>query len=283
MIVQITRTKNELFLIKEMLPQWQKYADSFVFFDDNSEDGTYDFLMDNREKYNILSVLKNDQPSDQVKMESTERQKLFDEAFKHSGNIICLDSDEYLDGLITKEQLEDALENNKDTLLYCQWIQYTGKNQVRIDGPWRNNIKDRIGSYSEKSQFKSAQMHSEHLPHPGKHGVINAPVLFIAHLQWLDKLTVAVKQYFWKIEDYVNHLKFSVDITPASAYDESVSNFDWEYADIEFPLKVDENVYKKHDLENSYKYQYIRESIENYNIPNLNDWGMGIHSGDIFK
>ncbi len=31
MIVQITMTRNELFLIKEMLPQWQKYADGFVF------------------------------------------------------------------------------------------------------------------------------------------------------------------------------------------------------------------------------------------------------------
>ena len=280
MIVQITRTKNELFLLKEMLPVWQNYADAFVFFDDNSEDGTYDFLMENRTKYNILNVLRNTQSADEVKMESTERQKLFDEAFKHSGNIICLDTDEYLDGFITKDQLEDVLEKNKNTLLYCPWIQYTGKNQVRVDGPWRNNFKDRIGSYSEQGQFKVAQMHSEHLPHPGKQGVINSPGLFIAHLQWLDKPTVAVKQYFWKIEDYVNNLKFGVEVTPASAYDESVANFEWEYIDFDFDLKVDPEIYSKQNLEESYKYKFIRENVEKYNIPNLNDWGLNIH-GDI--
>ena len=45
---------------------------------------------------------------------------------------------------MTKDELEDVLEKNKNTLLYCPWIQYTGKNQVRVDGPWRNNFKDRI-------------------------------------------------------------------------------------------------------------------------------------------
>ena len=40
MIIQITMTKNELFLLKEMLPIWQKYADAFVFMDDDSTDGT---------------------------------------------------------------------------------------------------------------------------------------------------------------------------------------------------------------------------------------------------
>ena len=44
MIVQITRTKNELFLIKELLPIWQRYADGFVFYDDHSTDGTFEYL-----------------------------------------------------------------------------------------------------------------------------------------------------------------------------------------------------------------------------------------------
>jgi hypothetical protein len=40
MIVQVTMTRDELFIIKEMLPLWQKYADAFVFMDDNYVDGT---------------------------------------------------------------------------------------------------------------------------------------------------------------------------------------------------------------------------------------------------
>ena len=41
MIVQITKTRNEKFLIEDMLPIWKKYADGFVFLDDRSNDGTY--------------------------------------------------------------------------------------------------------------------------------------------------------------------------------------------------------------------------------------------------
>jgi len=281
MIVQITRTRDELFLIKEMLPLWQKYADGFVFMDDRSTDGTYEFLMENKDKYNILSVIKNEITDEDLSIESNERQRLFDEAYKHSGKIICLDSDEYLDGLMTKEDLEKTMDEYTDCLFYSQWVQYTSKNQIRVDGPWGQNFKDRIGSYSKRALFKEAQMHSEHIPNPGNQGVIKAPHLFIAHLQWLDKRTVGVKQYFWKITDWLNTHKFGVETTPPSAYDQSVNNFNWTYHDISsFPLKVDEKIYDKNDIKSSYKYKFIQENVERYNIPNLNDWGMGIHSGD---
>jgi len=233
MIVQITLIKNELFLLKEMIPHWQKYADAFVFMDDNSTDGTYEYLNENK--------------------------------------------DEYLDGTMSKEELEAVLNNNKDTLFHTQWIQYTGKNQIRVDGPWGYNLKDRIGSYQDKTQFKSAQMHSEHLPVPSKQAIIPAPSIFIAHLQWLDKKTVAIKQYFWKITDYVNKIKFNANTIPASAYDASVNNFNWQYADIAFSLKIDPTIYSKQDMANNYKYQFIKEKVKEYNIPNLNDWGMEIH------
>lgn len=277
MIVQITLTRNELFLIKEMMPLWQKYSDAFVFMVDRSEDGTLEYLRENKEKYNILSILTTDVKDDSPPIESEIRQRLFDEAFKYSGNIICLDTDEYLDGLINKEQLEIILEANKDTLIHSQWIQYTSTNEIRVDGPWGYNLKDRIGSYSKPVRFKSAQMHSEHLPVPEKQAVINYPRLFIAHLQWLDKKSVAVKQYYWKIVDYINRTQFGVDTIPASAYDASVNNFNWEYKSFDFPLKVDYNVYKTSGLENNYKYKFIKENVLKYNIPNLNDWDMEIH------
>ena len=131
MIVQITMIRDELFLIKEMMPHWQKHADAFVFMDDRSTDGTYEYLMENKEKFNILSVIPSNQTSSELYIESDSRQRLYDEALKHSGNILCLDADEYLDGNIQKAQLENILENNKDTIIYLRWIQYTGKNQIR--------------------------------------------------------------------------------------------------------------------------------------------------------
>lgn len=277
MIVQVIMTKNELFLIKEMMPLWKKYADGFVFMDDESDDGTYEFLIENKEKYNILSVLKTSNSSERLVVESNVRQRLFDEAFKYSGNIICMDTDEYLDGSLTKEQLEDILNNNPNTLIYSQWIQYTGKNQIRVDGPWRTNFKDRIGSYRVECKYKDAQMHAEHLPNPGKVATIDPQLIFIAHLQWLDKETVAIKQYFYKILDYVNKLKFNANVVSSIEYDYSVNNFNWEFKNFPIDLKIKEDIYKLDNPKNGFKFKYIKDNIKKYNIPNLNDWGMNIH------
>jgi len=278
MIIQITLTKNELFILKEMLPHWKKYADAFIFMDDSSTDGTYEYLLENKDKFNILNVLRTDTHiENKCAIESNNRQLLYDEAFKHSGKIICLDTDEYLDGNLTKEQLEQILETYKDTLIYMDWIQYTDYNKIRVDGKWRDHIADRIGSYSSRTAFKDAQRHSEHLPHPGKAIKINQPMLFVAHIQWLDKKTVAVKQYYWKVTDYVAQLKFGVKTTQAKEYDSSVNNFNWDIKLFDFPLKVPYNVYENHNVEESFKYKSIKENVQKYNIPNLNDWGMGIH------
>ena len=67
MIIQTTLTRNELFLIKEMMPQWQKYADGFIFMLDRCEDETYNYLMDNKKNFNILNVIINDLTPGSVK------------------------------------------------------------------------------------------------------------------------------------------------------------------------------------------------------------------------
>lgn len=270
-------TKNELFLLKEMLPIWKRYADGFVFMDDGSTDGTYEFLVENKEKYNILSILKTNRKDTDFFMESNIRQELFDEGFKYSDKILCLDSDEYLDGYIEKQQLDEIMESNKGTLFHLDWIQYIDKNEIRVDDKWRDHLADRVASYSNHAKFKTIQMHAEHLPNPGNGARIVYPHLFVSHLQWLDKTCVAIKQYYWKVFDYVNRTQFGVQTIDCKEYDKSVNNFEWQTKTISFPLKVNPNIYKLQDISNNYKYNFIKESIKKYNIPNLNDWGMGIH------
>ena len=270
-------TRNELFLIKEMLEVWKNYADGFVFLDDRSTDGTYEFLIQNKEKYNILKVLRNSSTDENLWIETDQRQLLYDEALQYSNNIICLDSDEYLDGTLSKKDLEQILDSNKNAVFYLNWIQYTNINQIRVDGPWRTNFKDRIGSYANRAIFEPTQMHSTHLPHTGKNLIIDKRSLFIAHLQWLDKKSAAIKQYFWKITDYVNRLKFNIKTIPVTAYDESVNNFNWEYEIVDFPLKISYDIYTNQNTQMNYKYKFIKDSIKKYQIPNLNDWGMNIH------
>ena len=53
MLIQITMFKNEKVLLEKLLPIWKKYADGFIFYDDYSTDGSYEFLTENKNKYNI--------------------------------------------------------------------------------------------------------------------------------------------------------------------------------------------------------------------------------------
>jgi hypothetical protein len=276
----MTMTRNELFLLKEMLPIWRKYADGFVFLDDSSTDGTYEYLKANTKEYNIIEVLQTKRSDSDLWIESNDRQMLYDLAYQKSQNLMCLDSDEYLDGQMTKEQLENLLQENKGYLLELLWIQYVNEKQVRVDGPWGQAWSpDRVGSYTQRALFPQAQMHSQHMPydHNRKSLRIHPQHLFIAHLQWIDKRSVALKQYYWKVVDYVNRVKFGAKTIDVREYDKSVNNFNWHQVDFPFPLKVRPSIYAEQDITQNYKYRFIKENIQRFSIPNLNDWGMGIH------
>lgn len=277
MIVQMTRTRDESFLIKELLPIWQKYADGFVFICDSCKDDTVDFLTKNKDKYNILEVLETDPKVSPHEYETNARQKLFDAAYKHSNKIICLDSDEYLDGKATKEQLESILNKYENTIFMLKWIQYTSKNQRRVDSFWDNSYHDRLGTFNFPAKFGTTFSHSSHMPGPCVGIKVDPEHLFIAHLQWLDKKWVGVKQYFWKVWDYVNNKEHKVNIIDCKDYDVSVNGFNWQYQDFKPELKIREDIYSLQDLKNNYKLQYIVEMTKKYNIPNLNDWGLGIY------
>ena len=276
MMVQITMARDEMVLIKELLPIWKKFADGFVFCLDSTTDGTKEYLESVKEKYNILEIIENQQSDNNLPIETDIRQRLFDTAMKYSNKIICLDADEYLDGTINKQQLENLLDSEKGVVYHLQWIQYTGKNSIRVDGPWKVNFKDRIGSYNGPAKFSWAQMHSSHLPLLNNQKTIHSDYLFVAHLQWLSKIHVAVKQYYWKTIDYVNNKKYNVHVAGTAAYDASVNNFEWENQKFSHQLKVDENVFNKINIVENYKYKEIKRLNALHEIPNLNDWGLNL-------
>jgi hypothetical protein len=276
MIVQIVMARNEHVLIKELLPVWKKYADGFVFLLDRCTDSSLEYLQEVKDQYNILEILFKGHAENDLIIETDIRQRLFDAAYKYSSKIICLDADEYLDGPMTKQELHDLLDQNKDTVLHLQWMQYTSCNTVRVDGPWRTNFKDRIGNYSQPSKFETKQNHSTHLPFSKANIGVDPSRLFIAHLQWLDKLYVAIKQYYWKVMDYANNKQFGVEIVGSKAYDESVNNFEWEEEYTLYPLKISQHVIIKMAVKNNYRLEYIREMTKKLSIPNLGDWGFNI-------
>ena len=278
MIVQITMARNELTLIRELLPIWSQYTDGFVFMLDSCTDGTQEYLEQVKDQYNILEVLTVEQNIDKTLwIETDVRGRLFNTARKYSNHIICLDADEYLDGPMTKQELEQILDQNPDTVFHLNWIQYTSSNTIRVDGPWKNNIKDRIGSYTKDVEFKKAQTHSTHLPLTDRQNIINPEQLFISHLQWLDKNHVAIKQYFWKVTDYINNKVHGVEVAGSTAYDQSVNDFNWEEEYFDHELKIREDVFELIPNSQNYRVEWIKENTKKFNIPNLGDWGLNIH------
>jgi hypothetical protein len=276
--------RNELPLIRALLPVWSKYSDAFVFMCDTCTDGTVEYLNSVKTQFNILEILEEKQnPDDDLWMETNTRGRLFDTAKKYSDNIICLDADEYLDGKMSKEELENLLTQNKDTTFHLQWVQYTSCNTSRVDGPWKNNFKDRIGNYTNPCQFSPTQMHSTHLPIAQNQTAIPPEVLFISHLQWVDKIHVAIKQYYWKTVDYVNNKLYGISTAGNAAYDASVNNFDWQEEYTFYPLKISTSIIEKHAIKNNYRLNIIKEYSKKYDIPNLGDWGLDLLSIDESK
>jgi hypothetical protein len=282
MIIQITMFKNELKLLQKLLPIWTRYADGFVFYDDDSNDGSYEYLQENKNTYNILEIIRSDKNSfetngsvgNRLQIEKDLRQPMFDVARKYSKNIICLDSDEYFDGEMTKQDLESLLESNPNTLCHFQWIQYTSCNTIRVDGPWKNNWKDRAGNYTKQYEFSTNYSHISHLPLTEKQIYIPLEKLFISHLQWLDKFNVAIKQYSYKVSDWCINKLHNINTVGNEAIDSSVANFEWEEEYFDYPLKINEDFYEDQNIFDYFRFNFIRNKTKQYNIPNLGNWGI---------
>lgn len=269
--------KNERELLQELFPLWIKYADGFIIHDDFSDDGTYEFLLENQKKYNILEILRGPNPAvncETLSLEKDIRQPLFNAAMKYTSKILILDSDEYFDGNMTKQELETMLDQNPDSVFHFKWIQYTSCNTIRVDEPWKNNYKIKAGSYTQHLELDAYYSHIVQIPRTKKEWHVDANQLFVAHLPWLDKTFSAIKQYFWKTYDYIVESKFKIAVAGQAAVDASVNNFKWEEEYFDHPLKIKSDIFENQSIFDNFKWKFITEMSKKYNIPDLGDWGM---------
>ena len=241
-----------------------------------STDDTFEYLNSCKDEYNILSIIRGDvqyDPPTDCKVKSDVRGELCREGYKFSNKLLCLDTDEYLDGSISKDQFEKLIDMNPDTLMLLRWVQYTGKNTIRTDGSWKVNFKDRIGHYTTTPTFDYCHRHSLHVPTSRKVAYFNPDELFLSHIQWLDKQWVGIKQYYWKVIDYIDKVQHQALVDEPSAYDASVNNFNWEYENFPYSLKIREDIFKIQDISKNDKLQFIRKYTNELKIPNLGNWG----------
>lgn len=270
--------RNEKFLLEKLLPIWMKYVDGFVFLVDTDNDGTEEFLRGVAKEYNIIDIMTIEADDNTLWVASELRQKMFDKAKQYTTKIVCLDADEYFDGSMTKEDLESMLDSHQNTLFNLRWVQYTSSNTIRVDGPWKNNTKGRIGVFNQDHTFRYDTMHATHLPIPQNQYLLSEDSLFIAHLQWLDRNIVGIKQYCYKIQDYASREKFGADVVEKEAYDASINDFNWDEEYYDYPLKVREDIYEHIINSEYYRTNIIKQHTEELGIPNLGDWGLNIHN-----
>jgi hypothetical protein len=126
-------------------------------------------------------------------------------------------------------------------------------------------------------------MHSTHLPIPQNQLMIEPDKLFIAHLQWMNKTFVAIKQYFCKTVDYVNNKTYGINVAGTDAYDASVNNFQWQEMYTYDILKVKPWIFDETAVCNNYRLAFIKKQAKLHNIPNLGDWGMDLLNLDETK
>ena len=113
MLIQISMVRNDLSLVKSLLPIWKRFADGFVFYVDTSTNDLLYFLDSVKDEYNILEVIVNNRNPEDLTFETDMRQILFDTGKKYSDYLICLDNDEYLAGKMSKMELINLL-NRRD-------------------------------------------------------------------------------------------------------------------------------------------------------------------------
>lgn len=225
--------KNEAIILSEVIKYWKDYdIDRWVFYDDNSSDGSSDII--NRE-LGDRSVIINDK----LKFfnETHIRNRMLEYSRDNKADIsICIDADELLSSNFQKN-LRSILSENLTYNLQCFWFNVVGSiNKVRNDPCYHSNYKSFIAPMKYTDRYNCDMlMHTPRTPN------INLPVkqtkdIGFIHLQALNRRFYALKQLWYKHFEFheykypipfinnrydavVNNLNFCEIDTPKSIYD----------------------------------------------------------------
>ena len=267
MILQLTKLIHSKYFIEQLIPLWKEYADGFIFYDELLNDELYNYLVQNKEKFNILDIIR---PSTSQKtiLDNIDH-ILFKSGLKYTNNILVLDSNEYIDGNISKDELNEIFKKNNNSKIYIKSLQYTSCNTIRTNIPWRDTFKIKAIIFNEESSINIIDNFDKAIIDPEK--------LFIVNLACLDKHRAAIDTYYKKIQNWLLN-KNGQNTVPLSDYDTVMSNFIWEEEYVLYPLKLKSDFEIYDNILLTQKQSFILDNIIKYNIPNLNNWEI-----DIFK
>ena len=73
---------------------------------------------------------------------------------------------------------------------------------------------------------------------------------------------MAIKQYYWKVFDYVNKERFKIGVVGNTAYDNSVNNFNWIETNFDYKVKIDISIFDEMCDTNNYRLEYIKNKTK---------------------
>lgn len=265
------QVKNEALLLEEILPEWETYPiDHFVFFDDNSTDGTVDVIKEQLESDRYTIIRGPDKEFHEARNRSTMLE--YSREINEADIVISIDADELLSECLI-DDFDAIMRHSLDNKVYLfQWNLVNGLTHYRTDPSYFGNYRDFIFPLKHTNKFDMTlgNYHSPRTP------TINLPASRLddkygfVHLQSVDVRFYALKQLWYKIYEYVNYHKTVDEIN--AAYDPVVNGLNFQPVqlppDILYWDSLDVNVFSEIVEQRNY-IEYIKEN----NVPELITFG----------
>jgi len=255
-----TMVKNEEVLLNYVLPIWSKYPiDKFVFYDDNSTDGTVDVIKKHLDKDRFVILNDNLDTFD----ESHNRNRMLEYSRNSCDFIFYIDCDELLSNSIV-ENFQEVLKIYETNNLHIYWYNVVDSLRTYRFDPQYQGAFGRfithtkyIGKINEGSKYHTCTRQPESsLP------TSYTKELGVIHLQSLNRKYYASKQMWYKHFEHKEwgHLVNNIN----SKYDPVINNFNFNLQltpesiikNIELDSKIFDEV-----LESKGYLEYIRENF----------------------
>ncbi len=252
--------KDEAILLAALAPYWLEYPlDKWVFYDDNSTDGTTEVI---RDIFGERAVVIND--SLVAFSESHNRSRMFEYSREHRAKfVISIDADELMSANLVSNFEEVLLENEQYDVQYYWFNVVESLAKIRQDPMYVRNFRTFILPVQACAAFDTTlfKYHTPRTPRVRLQQTFEHERGFI-HLQSINKRYYALKQLWYK------HFEFKEWGHPVdyinTRYDSVVNGL--QFNEIKTPkavidgIKFDASIYDEVEKVKGYR-QYV---LDNY-------------------
>lgn len=254
--------KNEEVLLTQVLPIWKEYdIEEWVFYNDNSTDGTEDLIRSELGKK--ATILNDELPRFH---EAHHRSRMLEHSREAGADYaIAIDADELMSKSLVDNFVEVLDMNSRYNIMYY-WFNVVGDMKyIRQDPSYAENYRTFVMPLVHTGKFNMDgwKYHTPRTPIVNLPPVKTRDVGFI-HLQSINKEFYALKQLWYKHHEYKEYKHSIHEIN--SRYDPVVNNMN--FMEEEAPKKIiegiefDASVYDKLAEIKGYKEYILKNKVD---------------------